>query len=194
MQQILCSPSRVERTDVVADGEAEVGDGYDDGDLVPGHQQTHQARLEHVGREEGEEHNDEGEDETNILDPENKTRLQIPLSSRKGLSLSDTHTNITSRITLSKRKSSEKVLMRRSITRKMYWTVSMERYLVRDSFISRCCLHKSSQCEVASTTTKYLRKSGRYFSLTYNNGQYCLYHGYSPRTLSLATSIYINNE
>ena len=91
MQQILCSPSRVERTDVVADGEAEVGDGYDDGDLVPGHQQTHQARLEHVGREEGEEHNDEGEDETNILDPKNKTRLQISLSSLKGLSLRYSH-------------------------------------------------------------------------------------------------------
>ena len=70
MQQILCSPSRVERTDVVADGEAEVGDGYDDGDLVPGHQETHQASLEHVGGEEGKEHNDEGEHKTNILDPE----------------------------------------------------------------------------------------------------------------------------
>ena len=76
MQQILCSPSRVERTDVVADGEAEVGDGYDDGDLVPGDQQSHQSRLEHVGGEEGEEHDDEGEDETNILDPENIRQLE----------------------------------------------------------------------------------------------------------------------
>ena len=61
---------------MVADGEAEVGDGYDDGDLVPGDQQPHQSRLEHVGGEEGEEHDDEGEDETNILDPENIRQLE----------------------------------------------------------------------------------------------------------------------
>ena len=78
--------------------------------------------------------------------------------------------------------------------RKIYWTVSIERYLVRDSFISRYCLHKSSQREVASTRTKYLRKSGRYSSLSYNGQYVCLYHGYSPRTPSLGTSIYINNE
>ena len=64
-------PSRVEGTDVVANGEAEVGDGYDDGDLVPGDQQSHQAGLEHVGGEEGEKHDDEREHKTNILDPEN---------------------------------------------------------------------------------------------------------------------------
>ena len=75
MQQILCSPSRVERTDVVADGEAEVGDGYNDGDLVSGHQEAHQTCLEHVGGEEGEEHNDEREDKTHILDPEHLTEL-----------------------------------------------------------------------------------------------------------------------
>ena len=147
---------------MVANGEAEVGDGYDDGDLVSGDQEAHQASLEHVGGEEGEEHNDEGEHETNILDPET---FNTGDSHWRPLSLCSTHTNITSRMTLSNRKSSEKVLMRRSIMRKMYWTVSIERYLVRDSFISGYCLHKSSQCEVASTTTKYLRKSGRYFCL-----------------------------
>ena len=55
---------------MVANGEAEVGDGYDDGDLVSGDQQAHQASLEHVGGEEGEEHDDEREHKTNILDPE----------------------------------------------------------------------------------------------------------------------------
>ena len=46
---------------MIANGEAEVGDGYDDGDLVPGHQQSNQASLEHVGGEEGEKYDDEGE-------------------------------------------------------------------------------------------------------------------------------------
>ena len=55
---------------MIANGEAEVGDGYDDGDLVSGDQEAHQASLEHVGGEEGKEHNDEGEHKTNILDPE----------------------------------------------------------------------------------------------------------------------------
>ena len=52
---------------MVANGEAEVGDGYDDGDLVPGHQETHQASLEHVGREEGEKDDDEGEHQAHVL-------------------------------------------------------------------------------------------------------------------------------
>ena len=56
---------------MVANGETEVGDGDDDGDLVPGDQQAHQARLEHVGGEEGKEHDDEREDKTDILDPAN---------------------------------------------------------------------------------------------------------------------------
>lgn len=58
-------------------------------------------------------------------------------------------------MTLSNRNSSEKVLMRRSMMRKVYWTMSIERYLAKESFIT----------EVAHTTTKYyrrLRKSGRY--------------------------------
>ena len=46
------------------------------------------------------------------------------------------YTNITSRMTLSKRKSSAKVLMRRSTRRKVYWTVSMDLYLARDSFMA----------------------------------------------------------
>ena len=65
------SPSRVEGTHVIPDRESQVRDGYHDGDLVPGHQQSNQASLEHVGGEEGEKYDDEGEDETDVLDTEN---------------------------------------------------------------------------------------------------------------------------
>ena len=41
-------------------------------------------------------------------------------------------------MTLSKRKSSAKVLMRRSTMRKEYWTISMDLYLARESFILNC--------------------------------------------------------
>ena len=46
-----------------------------------------------------------------------------------------TYTNITNRITLSNLNSSQKVLMRRSTIKKEYCTKSMERYLVKESFI-----------------------------------------------------------
>ena len=42
-----------------------------------------------------------------------------------------TYTKMTRRITLSKRRSSEKVLMRRSTRRKQYCTVSMDWYRAR---------------------------------------------------------------
>ena len=116
---------------MISDRECQVCDGDNDGDLVPGDQQPHQASLEHVRGEEGEKHNDEGEDKTNVLDTEN---IKIRIS--KFSIFSSTHTNMTSSMTLSNRKSSEKVLMRRSMMRKVYWTISMDRYLVRESFIT----------------------------------------------------------
>ena len=54
-------PAAVEGSDVVGDREAEVGNGDHDGDLVAGDEEAHQPRLEHVGREEGEKYDDEGE-------------------------------------------------------------------------------------------------------------------------------------
>ena len=46
---------------MVGNGQPQVGDGHHDGDLVLGHQQPHQASLEHIGGEEGEKHNNQGE-------------------------------------------------------------------------------------------------------------------------------------
>ena len=46
---------------MVADAEAEVEDGDDDRELVLGDEEPHQASLEHVGGEEREKHDDEGE-------------------------------------------------------------------------------------------------------------------------------------
>ena len=84
-------PARVERGHVVADGEAEVGHRHQDGQLVAGHQQPHQPSLqtsiiyhnivlwswwwvasvgtdlEHVGGEEGEKDDDEGEHQAHVL-------------------------------------------------------------------------------------------------------------------------------
>ena len=54
-------PTNVERPDVKGDRETEVGNGDHDGDLVAGDKEAHQPRLEHVGREEGEKYDDEGE-------------------------------------------------------------------------------------------------------------------------------------
>ena len=55
---------------MVADAEAEVEDGDDDRELVLGDEEPHQASLEHVGGEEGEKHDDEGEHQTHILNTE----------------------------------------------------------------------------------------------------------------------------
>ena len=55
---------------MISNGEPQVRDGYHYGYLVSGDQQAHQASLKDVGREEGEENDDEGEDKTNILDTE----------------------------------------------------------------------------------------------------------------------------
>jgi len=52
---------------VVGDGEAEVGNGHEDRQPELGNQQPDQARLEHIGGEEGEEDNDEGKDQADIL-------------------------------------------------------------------------------------------------------------------------------
>ena len=57
---------------MVGNGQPQVGDGHHNGDLVLGHQQPHQASLEHVGGEEGEEDDNQGEDKTDILDTEMK--------------------------------------------------------------------------------------------------------------------------
>ena len=46
---------------MVGNGQPQVGDGHHDGDLVLGHQQPHQASLEHIGGEEGEKDNYQGE-------------------------------------------------------------------------------------------------------------------------------------
>ena len=70
-------PSSVEGADMVADGEGQVEDWNDDGDLVLGDQEPHQARLEHVGREEGEKHDDQGEDQAHILDTAMQTLSSI---------------------------------------------------------------------------------------------------------------------
>ena len=55
---------------MIGDGEAEVEDRDDDRHLVPRDQQPHQPCLEHVGREEGEEHDDQREHQTHVLDTE----------------------------------------------------------------------------------------------------------------------------
>ena len=53
---------------MVGNRQPQVGYGHHDGDLVLGHQQPHQASLEHVGGEEGEEDDNQGKDKTHILD------------------------------------------------------------------------------------------------------------------------------
>jgi len=60
-------PSCVERGDMVGNGETEVGNGHQDWQAELGNQQPNEARLENIGGEEGEEHNDEGENQTNVL-------------------------------------------------------------------------------------------------------------------------------
>ena len=55
---------------MVGNGQPQVGDGHHDGDLVLGHQQPHQASLEHIGGEEGEKDNYQGENKADILDSE----------------------------------------------------------------------------------------------------------------------------
>ena len=57
---------------MIGDGEAEVEDRDDDRHLVPRDQQPHQPCLEHVGREEGEEHDDQREHQTHVLDTERR--------------------------------------------------------------------------------------------------------------------------
>ena len=57
---------------MITDGETQVGDGHHDGHLVLGHKEPHQPRLEHVGGEEGEKDNNQGENQTNILNTEIK--------------------------------------------------------------------------------------------------------------------------
>ena len=117
---------------MVADGQAEVGHGDDDRRPVLGHQQPHQPRLEHVGREEGEKYDDQRKHQTHVLDTETEEK---PLQLKSHFQFSLTYTNITRRITLSNLKSSEKVLMRRSIIKKVYWTINMDLYLFNESFI-----------------------------------------------------------
>ena len=84
-QELVCPPEwlglvppGVEADHVVGDGEAEVEDGDDDGHPVPRDKQPHQPRLEHVGREEGEKHDDQREHQTHILDPEKIKLLCVP--------------------------------------------------------------------------------------------------------------------
>jgi len=60
-------PSCVEGGDVVGDGDAEVGDRHQDGQAELAHQQTYQARLKDVGWKEREENNNQGEDQTDVL-------------------------------------------------------------------------------------------------------------------------------
>lgn len=84
-QELVCPPEwlglvppGVEADHVVGDGEAEVEDGDDDGHPVPRDKQPHQPRLEHVGREEREKHDDQREHQTHILDPEKIKLLCVP--------------------------------------------------------------------------------------------------------------------
>ena len=53
---------------MVGNREAKVEDGDCDGHLISRDQEPNQPRLEHVGREEGEEHDDQGEHQTHVLD------------------------------------------------------------------------------------------------------------------------------
>ena len=83
-QELICPPEGlglvppgVEADHVIGDGEAEVEDGDDDGHLVPRDQEAHQPRLEHVGREEGEEHDDQREHQTHVLDTETVQLLNL---------------------------------------------------------------------------------------------------------------------
>ena len=55
---------------MVRNGQPQVGDGHHDGDLVLGHQQPHQASLEHVGGEEREKDDYQWENQADILDTE----------------------------------------------------------------------------------------------------------------------------
>ena len=115
---------------MVRNGQPQVGDGHHDGDLVLGNQQPHQASLEHICGEEGEKDNNQRENQADILNTETEN-VHISIIESHTL----THTNITNRITLSNLNSSQKVLIMRSTNKKQYCTSSMERYLVRESFI-----------------------------------------------------------
>ena len=74
-QQLVCPPvglgfvpPTVEADHMVGNREAKVEDGDCDGHLISRDQEPNQPRLEHVGREEGEEHDDQGEHQTHVLD------------------------------------------------------------------------------------------------------------------------------
>ena len=79
-------PPGVEADHVVGDGQAEVEDGDDDGHPVPRDEQPHQSRLKHVGREEGEKHDDQGEHQTDILDTEKRKRFVFEMKVQSFLS------------------------------------------------------------------------------------------------------------
>ena len=103
-QELVCPPEwlglippGVEADHVIGDGEAEVEDRDDDGHLVPRDQQPHQPRLEHIGREEGEEHDDQGEHQTHVLDTEKEKVLLNFLS--WALDLNWMHSLAQSRLT-----------------------------------------------------------------------------------------------
>ena len=66
-------------------------------------------------------------------------------------------------MTLSKRKSSAKVLMRRSTRRKVYWTVSMDLYLARDSFMAGVECGDHCQCgdHCLGTTASVVLSQGK---------------------------------
>ena len=76
--------------------------------------------LKDVGWKEREENNNQGEDQTDVLNPENHSQLFWNIENIK------TYTKTIRRMTLSKRRSSENVLMRRSTKRKQYCTVNMD--------------------------------------------------------------------
>ena len=107
------------------------------------------------------------------IDKSCRTKIHKPLDGlnqmyfNSAVTLWCTYTNITSRMTLSKRKSSEKVLMRRSTMRKVYWTVSMDLYLARDSFMAgvecgdhcQCGDHCHCQCCVVTGESRQVELS-----------------------------------
>ena len=78
------------------------------------------SHLKDVGWKEREENNNQGEDQTDVLNPANQSEVFCNIENIK------TYTKTMRRMTLSKRRSSENVLMRRSTKRKQYCTVNMD--------------------------------------------------------------------